>query len=188
MPDVFGEAGYSTLERAWARPTLELNGMWGGFQGEGVETVLPNEAHAKITCRLVADQDPADIVRLIEAHVHKNVLPGVTVSVSQEESGSKPYLMPAEHPGNRAAAAVHEELYGAAPYYVRSGGSIPFCSLMLDALGVYTVNFAFALRDERAHAPNEFFRLSSFERGQRGYALLLKKLGTLSPEALKLAE
>lgn len=184
VPDVFGEEGYSTLERAWARPTLEVNGIWGGFQGEGVKTVLPNEAHAKITCRLVADQDPKKIVELIKAHVYKSVLPGVTVSVAQEESGSKPYLMPAEHPGNEAAKGVLTELYGTAPYYVRTGGSIPFCSIILDNLDVYTVNFAFGLRDEKAHAPNEFYRLSSFTKGQKGYAMLFEALGKMSPEAL----
>jgi len=184
VPDVFGEEGYSTLERSWARPTLEINGIWGGFQGEGVKTVLPNEAHAKITCRLVADQDPKEIVELIKAHVHKHVLPGVTVSVTQEESGSKPYLMPADHPGNKAAEKVLEQLYRTAPYYVRTGGSIPFCSIVLDTLGVYTVNFAFGLRDEKAHAPNEFYRLSSFTKGQKGYAMLFEALGKMSPEAL----
>ncbi len=185
VPDVFGEPGYSTLERAWARPTLEVNGIWGGFQGDGVKTVLPDAAHAKLTCRLVADQDPKNIVKLIKAHVAKNTLPGVTVNVFEPESSSKPYLMPANHPGNEVAKGVHEALYGKTPLYVRSGGSIPFCSIILDTLGVYTVNFAFGLRDERAHAPNEFFRLSSFERGQKGYAMLLEKLGEVKPEALQ---
>ena len=185
VTDVFGEAGYSTLERSWARPTLEVNGIWGGFQGDGVKTVLPSEAHAKLTCRLVADQEPKEIVKLIKAHVDKNTLPGVTVNMFEPESSSKPYLMPADHPGNEVAKRVHEVLYSKAPLYVRSGGSIPFCSIILDTLGVYTVNFAFGLRDEKAHAPNEFFRLSSFERGQKGYALLLEELGELKPEALQ---
>ena len=187
IDEVFGEAGYSTLERSWGRPTLEVNGIWGGFQGDGVKTVLPNEAHAKITCRLVADQDPKKIVGAIKAHVEKNTLPGVKVDVYEAESSSKPYLMPADHPGNEVAREVHEALYGKAPLYVRSGGSIPFCSIILDTLGVYTVNFAFGLSDERAHAPNEYFRLKSFHRAQKGYALLLEKLGTLEPSALQSA-
>lgn len=185
IPEVFGEAGYSTLERNWARPTLEINGIWGGFQGEGVKTVLPKEAHAKITCRLVPDQDPERIVAQLEAHVHKHAWPGVRVNVARPESGSKPYLMPAEHPGNRVAGAVLREVYGKDPLYVRAGGSIPFCSIVLDELGVYTVNFAFGLRDERAHAPNEFYRLSSFEKGQRAYATLLERLGRMTPDELQ---
>lgn len=183
--DVFGEVGYSTLERAWARPTLEVNGIWGGFQGEGVKTVLPNEAHAKITCRLVADQDPAEIARLIEAHVERHVLPGVSVSVTIDGSSSKPYFMRPQHPGNIIAREVHEALYRRTPYYVRSGGSIPFCSIILDALGVYTVNFGFGLRDENLHAPNEFYRLRSFERGQTAYCMLLEKLAETTAEALR---
>lgn len=184
VAELFGEAGYSTLERLWARPTLEINGLWGGFQGEGVKTVLPSSAHAKLTCRLVADQDPAEIVALLRRHIAEHTPPGVRVQLREEESAAKPYLMPSDHPGNRVAAAVLSELYGKPPYYVRAGGSIPFCSLVLETLGVYTVNFAFGLPDERAHAPNEFFRLSSFRRGQQAYALLLKRLAELPPAAL----
>lgn len=174
---LFGEPGYSTLERRWARPTLEINGMWGGFQGAGVKTVLPNKAHAKITCRLVANQTPARIVEAITVHVEKHTPLGVVATVTPEESGANPYLMPTDHPGNRAASAVHQDLYGKKPFYVRSGGSIPFCSLFKDLLGVYTVSFAFALNDEGAHAPDEFWRINSFERGKRAYCMLLHELG-----------
>ena len=177
MDDLFGEPGYTTLERAWARPTLEVNGMWGGFQGEGVKTVIPSTAHAKISCRLVANQDPKAIIARIKEHVAEHAPSGVRVTVTPYESVATPYLMPNDHPGNEAARAVHQQLYGKEPYYARSGGSIPFCSIFLAALGVYTVNFAFALNDELQHSPNEFFRMASFRRGQRGYALLLEELG-----------
>ena len=173
---LMGEPGYTSLERRWARPTLEINGMWGGFQGKGVKTVLPNEAHAKITCRLVADQDPKRIAQALALHVAKYTPPGVTATVTPEASGAKPYLMPADHPGNEAAKAVHEELYGKVPYYVRSGGSIPFCSLFKEYLDVYTVNFAFGMNDEQMHAPNEFWRLSSFARAKSAYCMLLHEL------------
>jgi acetylornithine deacetylase/succinyl-diaminopimelate desuccinylase-like protein len=173
----FGEAGYSTLERAWGRPTLELNGIWGGFSGAGTKTVLPSEAHAKITCRLVADQNPVEIAQLIERHVQSHTPPGVKVNVAIQEAGAWPYLMPADHPANQAARDVHLQLYGKEPLYVRSGGTIPVCSMFLDSLGVYTLNFGFGLNDERIHSPNEFFRLRSFTRGQVGYCMLLERLG-----------
>ena len=173
----FGEPGYTTLERRWARPTLEVNGMYGGFQGDGVKTVLPSRAHAKITCRLVADQNPARIIAALQAHVAAHTPPGVKVTVTGIASSATPYLMPADHPGNVAARDVHMELYGKEPFYARSGGSIPVCSMFLDNLGVYTVNFGFGLDDEYQHSPNEFYRLSSFEKGQRGYCLLLERLG-----------
>jgi acetylornithine deacetylase/succinyl-diaminopimelate desuccinylase-like protein len=173
---LFGESGYAPLERSWARPTLEINGLWGGFQGEGMKTVTPCEAHAKITCRLVADQEPAHIVELLTAHIRQHMPPGVKVTIEAEPSGAMPYRMPVDHPGNRAARAVHLQLYGKEPYYVRSGGSIPVTGLFLQHLGAYTVDFAFGLRDENIHAPNEFFRLSSFERGQRAYCMLLHQL------------
>ena len=175
LSETFGEPGYTTYERNWIRPTLEINGIWGGFQGEGIKTVLPNQAHAKITCRLVPNQDPDRIVAAIEAHVKKHAPPGVTVSFKRGGSG-KPYLIPADHPGNEAARRVHQALYGVQPYDIRSGGSIPICGLFLDHLGAYTVNFAFGLPDEPMHAPNEFYYLSSFARAQTAYCMLLHEL------------
>jgi acetylornithine deacetylase/succinyl-diaminopimelate desuccinylase-like protein len=175
---VYGEPGYTTLERAWARPTLEVNGIWGGFQGDGVKTVLPNEAHAKITCRLVANQTPDRVADAIEAHVQRVAPPGVRVTVKKLGNGAMPYEMPFDHPGNVAAAAVHRRLYGKEPYFVRVGGSIPVVGMFLEALGAYTVGFGFGLDDENIHAPNEFYRLSSLRRAQEAYALLLHELAT----------
>jgi acetylornithine deacetylase/succinyl-diaminopimelate desuccinylase-like protein len=182
---LFGEPGYTTHERAWARPTLELNGIWGGFQGEGTKTVLPNEAHAKITCRLVPNQDPVKVADAIEAHVKKHIPPGVKVTIDRRGSGARPYLMPADHPGNRAVGEVLAEMYGREPYYTRTGGTIPVCDLFLTSLGAYLVGFAFGLDDEGFHAPNEFFRLSSFRRGQDGYVQVLRRLARESPETLR---
>jgi acetylornithine deacetylase/succinyl-diaminopimelate desuccinylase-like protein len=176
VEELFGEAGYTTIERTWARPTLEVNGIWGGFQGEGLKTVLPSEAHAKITCRLVPDQDPALVVDAITRHISNHTPPGVRVGVAPHAAGARPYFMPFDHPGNRAAAEVLTEIYGTPPYYLRSGGSIPICSLFRDVLGVSSLSFAFALEDEDIHSPNEFFRRASFDKGQRAYAMLLEKL------------
>ncbi len=173
---LLAEPGYTPQEHLAARPTLEINGIWGGFQGEGVKTVLPAEAHAKITCRLVVDQDPATIVELIAKHVEKHTPPGVQVTTRALPGTARPYLIPADHWGNQAAAAVLEELYGKAPYHVRMGGSIPVCELFSTQLGAYTASFAFGLMDEQIHAPNEFFRLASFRRGPVAYGKILHRL------------
>ena len=177
VSDLFGEPGYTPRERTWIRPTLEVNGIWGGFQGEGTKTVLPNEAHAKITCRLVPDQDPTHIVESIKAHVWANTPPGVEVTVTSRDMGAKPYVIPLEHPANQLACEVLTELYGTEPYLMRMGGTIPVASLLLEELGAHMVVFSFGLPDERTHAPNEFWRLSSFRRSQTAYAMLLNKIG-----------
>lgn len=181
VAELFGEPGFTPRERNWARPTLEVNGIWGGFQGEGNKTIIPSQAHAKITCRLVPDQDPAHITDLIEAHVAKHTPPGVKVTVRRPPGESIPYLMPADHPANQVAHAVLQELYGRPPHYTRLGASIPVLPLFLKLLGAYTLNFGFGLDDEKLHAPNEFFRLSSFERGQQAYCMLLQRLGQANP-------
>ncbi|MGD8519783.1 MAG: dipeptidase [Desulfobacterales bacterium] len=179
--ELFGEPGYSTYERAWARPTLELNGIWGGYQGEGIKTVIPSKAHAKISCRLVPDQDPEKIGRLLIAHIEKHAPKYVKVTAGVIPGLADPYLIPHDHPGNQAARAVHKELYGKEPYYTRMGGTIPVCGVLLKALDAYAVNFAFGLKDENVHAPNEFFRLDSFERGQKAYCMLLNRLADWRP-------
>jgi acetylornithine deacetylase/succinyl-diaminopimelate desuccinylase-like protein len=177
IDDVFGEPGYTTLERAWARPTLDVNGIWGGFQGEGTKTVLPCKASAKLTCRLVPDQDPNQIMDLIEAHVARFTPAGVKVAVKRFPGTAKPYHIPRNHPGNEAARAVLEDVYGKPPYYIRTGGTIAVCHTFLSILGVHTVSFAFGLNDECVHAPNEFFRLSSWDRGQAAYCKLFIRMG-----------
>jgi acetylornithine deacetylase/succinyl-diaminopimelate desuccinylase-like protein len=176
-PEPFGEKGYSPLERTWARPTLEINGLWGGFQGEGVKTVIPSEAHAKITCRLVPDQKPERILQLLRAHVKKQEPPGVTVDIQPFGFAARPYLIPADHWGNQAAAAILREEYGKDPLYIRMGGSVPICEILHEHLGADTVSFAFGQMDEQFHAPNEFFRLKNFERGPHAWAKLLLRLG-----------
>ncbi len=173
---VFGEPGFTTYERAWARPTLEVNGIGGGFQGEGHKTVLPSRAYAKISCRLVADQDPEKITDLVLAHV-KRVSPlGVRVTASKSEGTAMPYLVPSTNGALRIAGSVLEDVYEKAPYYIRMGGTIPVNALFLEILRVYTIVFSFGLKDERQHSPNEFFRLSSYRRGQKAYGMLLKRL------------
>jgi acetylornithine deacetylase/succinyl-diaminopimelate desuccinylase-like protein len=175
--ELVGEPGYSPLERSWARPTLDANGIWGGFEGEGMKTIVPNEAHAKITCRLVPDQDPDTVIEMLRAHVERNTPRGVTVEVQAAPGRAKPYFIAPDHWGNRVAAAVLTELYGRQPYLTRLGAGIPVCEIFLSGLRASTVIFGLALEDENFHAPNEFFRLSSFERGERAWPLLLERLG-----------
>jgi acetylornithine deacetylase/succinyl-diaminopimelate desuccinylase-like protein len=176
-PSLFGEPGFTTCERAWARPTLEINGLYGGFQGEGIKTVLPSRAHAKVSCRLVADQDPSRIADLLVRHVRQVAPPGVTVKATKSQSGAIPYLIPPDHPGLKVAASVLKEIYGKEPYRIRMGGTIPANALFVQALKAYTIVFAFGLQDEYQHSPNEFFRLASYERGQKSYGMLLERLG-----------
>jgi acetylornithine deacetylase/succinyl-diaminopimelate desuccinylase-like protein len=173
---LFGEKGFTTYERAGARPTLEINGIWGGFQGEGMKTVLPGTAHAKISCRLVADQDPVKIADLVVRHIQQVSPPGVKVTAVKSESGAAPYLIPPDHAGLRVAYSVLKDLYGKEPYWVRMGGTIPANAMFLAYLGACTVVFAFGHNDELQHSPNEFFRLSGYERGQKAYGMLLERL------------
>ena len=176
-PESFGEIGYSTPERLWARPTLELNGIWGGYQGKGSKTVLPSKAHAKITCRLVANQEPMKIYELIKSHVEANIPPGVTIDIEALPGSANPLLIPNGHNSSEIAGKVLRELYGKEPYQIRVGGSIPVMSIFLEELGVHPTMFAFGLEDEQVHAPNEFFRLSSFKKGQVAYCMLLEEFG-----------
>jgi len=177
VPEVFGEEGFSTRERLWGRPTLEVNGLTGGYQGKGVKTVLPAQASAKITCRLVANQDPDRVYDLIAAHVDLHTPRGVTASVERLQGSADPFLVPGGHNASQIAGEVLREVYGVEPYVTRVGGSIPVMTVFLKELGLHAVMFGFSVGDENLHAPNEFFRLANFERGQRAYCRLLEQLG-----------
>ncbi|MFO7266188.1 MAG: dipeptidase [Bacillota bacterium] len=176
VSEPFGEPGYSTLERLWTRPTLEVNGMWGGFQGEGTKTVLPSEAHAKITCRLVPDQDPQKVLDAIEAHVRKHTPPGVTVTVTKYAGSAPAYLMLPDHPVLEKAKAVLAEVYGEEPVLTRTGGTLPVAAMVKSILKTDFIFFSFSDPDTQVHAPNEFFRLESFDKGVRCYVKLLNRL------------
>jgi acetylornithine deacetylase/succinyl-diaminopimelate desuccinylase-like protein len=162
--ELYGEEGYSFLERTWARPTLEINGMYGGFQGEGIKTVLPSEAHAKISCRLVGEQDPKEIQDLIEKHIHKHTPPGVQVSVIRMDTG-RPFQTPYDHPVLQAAMRAYEKAYEVTPALTRMGGSIPIVEGFGRLLNVPVVLMGFGLPSENFHAPNEHFHLENFDKG-----------------------
>lgn len=174
-----GEPGYSTYERAWARPTLEVNGLWGGYQGDGVKTVIPARAHAKITCRLVADQNPAAVLARIEEHLGRHRPAGARLTMTRLEATARPYLLPRDHPGVAVAAEVLAEVYGHPPYFARIGGSLPITAMFREELKADTLMLGFGQLDERAHSPDEFMRLANFERGQIVYARMLERLAEL---------
>jgi acetylornithine deacetylase/succinyl-diaminopimelate desuccinylase-like protein len=175
-PAVFGERGYSTLERQWTRPTLELNGMWGGYTGPGSKTVIPSEAHAKISCRLVPDQDPREIAQLVVAHLEAHVPPGTRLTVQPGDHDARPYAIDAGHFAVRAASAALHDVYGVAPLFVRMGGTIPVSEVFKRVMGIDTLFFSFSTSDEDFHAPNEFFRIHRLHEGLRAWAELLARL------------
>jgi len=175
----FGEPGYTPFERASARPTLEVNGIWGGFTGEGVKTVIPCEAHAKITCRLVPDQRPGEIREKLLAHIRQHAPAYAEVTVDHLPGEADPYLIPADHPAQQALVRVVTELTGKAPRVTRGFGTVPVMGLVKRILGVDTITLGAGQADERPHAPDEFFRLDSFVRGQRAYVMLLHELSRI---------
>lgn len=166
LPALFGESGFTTLERQWTRPTLELNGVYGGFQGEGTKTVIPNSAHAKITCRLVPNQHPEQIQADIERHLNERVPVGVRVEVTLQDCG-EPYVTPFDHPAIQLAARAYEQAYGVPAAFTRMGGSIPIVEAFTRVLDIPVALIGFGLATENFHAPNEHFSLANFDRGLR---------------------
>lgn len=161
---LWGEKGFTTNERTGIRPTLELNGIWGGYQGEGAKTVLPSKAMAKVSARLVPNQSSEKITALLLAHFKKIAPPGVTVDAF-EHHGGEPYMTPIDSVGYRAAAKAMETTFGKAPIPVRGGGSIPICALFEKELGVKIVFMGFGLDSDNLHSPNEKFNLENFYKG-----------------------
>jgi acetylornithine deacetylase/succinyl-diaminopimelate desuccinylase-like protein len=177
LPALHGEPGYSTLERQWIRPTVDVVGMWGGFQGEGRKTVIPCEAHAKITCRLVADQRPDEIAALVADHLERHIPNGARIQVRRLPGGSLPYDMPADLPALKIAGEVLTEVMGQESVRVRMGGTLPAAEIFQSNLNAYTLFFSFSAADEQYHAPNEFFRMERFDAGFRAWTSLLLRMG-----------
>lgn len=164
-PAAWGEPEFSIRERVGARPTLEINGMAGGFYGAGVKTVLPARALAKITCRLVADQHPQKIFDLIKKHVEATAPPTVRVEVRQLKGSGHPALVDINAPSMQAAITAYERGFGAPPVFMREGGSIPVVADFQQTLGVPVVLMGFGLNTDSPHGPNEHFHLSMFSKG-----------------------
>jgi len=174
-PKLAGETGYSVLERVWARPTFEVNGLLGGFTGEGSKTVIPAVAMAKVSMRLVPDQEPDTIAGLFESYLSK-VAPKTVKLTLTRMHGGRPWITDYQNPFVRAAARAIEQGFGKTPVFCREGGSIPVVSTFQTELGLPAVLFGVGLPDENAHAPNERLDLANFHNGIVSSAILYDEL------------
>ncbi len=177
-PRLFGESGYSTLERVWARPTFEVNGLLSGFTGDGAKTVIPATAMAKVSMRLVPDQLPDKIAELFEAYLKKTAPKTVEVKLTRMHGG-KPWMAAFDNQYVQAAGRAIEQGFGKSPVFNREGGSIPVVSTFQEVLGVPSVLFGVGLPDENAHAPNEKLDLGNFHNGVIASAFLYEEIGKL---------
>lgn len=178
-----GEAGYTARERVTLRPALDVNGLWGGYTGGGGKTIVPCEAQAKLTTRVVAGQDPKAVIHAVLRHLREHCPAECTLDVIAVTDGSPASTLAPAHPLVRAAEAVLERETGSRPIHVRLGASVPVTSIFKETLGIDTLMFGFNLPDEDVHAPNEFFRLQSIREGTRAWTLLLAELARYSPAA-----
>ncbi|WCJ60052.1 dipeptidase [Fontisphaera persica] len=179
VPELFGEKGYTPNEQRGARPTLEINGLTSGYQGEGSKTIVPASASAKITLRLVPHQDPDRILRLLVRYLRKLCPPAVRMEITTGHSG-KPYLFPPDHPLAQAALRALQGAFGRKPVLLREGGSIPIVNEFKSILGADTLLLGLALPDDNPHAPNEKFDLECFTKGMVMSALLWPELAAVS--------
>jgi acetylornithine deacetylase/succinyl-diaminopimelate desuccinylase-like protein len=175
IPKVFGETDYTTLERTWARPTFEINGLLSGFTGEGAKTVLPAVAMAKVSMRLVPNQDPDKIAKLFEDYLTKIAPKTVELKITRMHGG-KPWMTSYDNPFVQAAGRAIEKGFGKPPVFTREGGSIPVVSTFQEELGLPSVLFGVGLPDENAHAPNEKLDVSNFHNGIIASAILYQEI------------
>lgn len=181
----YGDPDRAVRERITLIPTIEVNGMWGGYTGTGSKTVLPCEAHAKVTMRLGPGMDPARAQARLREHLLARAPAGVALDFTGRGGGTPAFTLREGHPLLAAAEAVVRRTTNRAPVRARAGGTIPITAIFKERLGIDTITFGFAMPDEDVHAPNEFFRLSSLEEGLRAWPLLLTELGKVAPAALR---
>ncbi|MEM7134452.1 MAG: dipeptidase [Chloroflexota bacterium] len=177
VPAAYGEADYTIVERAGSRPTLEINGMWGGYIGDGFKTVIPSQAHAKISCRLVPNQDPDRIGKLIGDHLQSLAPDTITVDIQERGGGSPAFVAPIDLPEIKAAARAYQRVFGIEPVFKREGGSIPVVVDFQKALGTPVVLLGFGLPDDNLHAPNEKFHLPLFYKGIETVIAFMEEMG-----------
>lgn len=181
IESTLGEKGYSTMERGSIRPTLDVNGIWGGYIGEGAKTVIPSKAYAKISMRLVPDQNPDEITNLFQTHFEKIAPQGVKVKVKPHHGGEAA-VTPIDSIGYKAAALAYESTFGKKPIPVRSGGSIPIVAMFEKVLGLKTILMGFGLDSDAIHSPNEHYGLFNFYRGIETIPYFYKHFAELSKE------
>jgi acetylornithine deacetylase/succinyl-diaminopimelate desuccinylase-like protein len=177
-PGYVGEKGFTTVDRLWTRPTLELNGIWGGYSGEGAKTVIPSKAYAKFSTRLVPNQDPHRIAKLVEKHIRK-LLPKTVTCKFDVLSVGKPWTAAFKAPIFAKAQAALEKGFGKRAVFIREGGSIPFVTQMHDTFKIPCVLIGFGLPDENAHAPDEHLALENYFGGIKAIAHFYSDLATL---------
>jgi acetylornithine deacetylase/succinyl-diaminopimelate desuccinylase-like protein len=181
-----GETGYDVLEQSWARPTAEINGIWGGYTGEGFKTVIPAEAHAKISFRLVGGQDPDKVWASFEDHVRSRLPADCSASFSLRGPGSPAITLASDSPPLAATRAALDAEWGKSAL-LGCGGSIPVVNSIAAILGMDTVMVGFALNDDNIHSPNEKYDLKSFHKGMRSWVRILGRLGAMAPAAVEAA-
>lgn len=169
------EPGVRLLESVWLRPTLEVNGMWGGYTGPGGKTVIPAQAHAKLTCRLGPGQSPADVGDRVAAHLRAHCPAYADIEIERSRDGTPAYAVPQDDRFLAAIERVIERVHGEKPVRVGIGGTLPISPMIKQRLGLETVTLSYAIADEQIHAPNEFFRLSSFDDGMRAWTALFEE-------------
>ena len=177
-PRLFGEQGFTAREQVSARPTAEINGIGGGYQGAGTKTVLPSEAFAKLTFRLVPNQHPPAVIEKVRKHLSKHVSPAVRMEIASGHGG-EPYIMDPHSPGGLAAQRALKKTFGSDVALIREGGSIPIVQSFKKVLGVETLLLGLALPDCRAHSPNENFPIENFRAGIKLNQALLEELSYL---------
>jgi acetylornithine deacetylase/succinyl-diaminopimelate desuccinylase-like protein len=164
VTELWGEKGYTTIERTGIRPTLEINGIWGGYSGEGAKTVLPSKATAKISARLVPNQSSGKMTRLLLDYFTK-IAPSCVTVKSFEHHGGEPYMTPIGSKGYKAASKAVQKTFGKIPIPVRGGGSIPICSILEKELGIKIIFMGFGLDSDNLHSPNEKYGIENFYKG-----------------------
>ncbi|MBN1259252.1 MAG: dipeptidase [Anaerolineae bacterium] len=179
----WGEPEYTIVERTTSRPTLDVNGIWGGYIEPGAKTVLPGRAYAKISMRLVPDQDPKEVARLVSDYLKAIAPPTVRVAV-RNLHGGKTAMVPRDHPALKAAFRAYTEAFGNEPVFMREGGSIPVVASLQTHLGIETVLMGFGLPDDNLHAPNEKLHLPNFFRGIETAVRFYQYLSDYTPESL----
>ena len=167
VTETVSEKGYDAKEHTMARPTFEINGMYGGYQGEGTKTIIPATATAKITCRLVPGQDPEHIQQLLVDHIERGTSTGVQVAVKKEKLSSKAYMVEPDHPLIQKAATCYERAFEKETVFVRMGGSIPVVEWLDAIYGVPIILLGFGTPEDRLHSPNKSFPLDSFDQGMK---------------------